>query len=281
MPSAIRRSANSATMMASSTSMPTARIRLNSATILSVSPAIQRPRMPVRNDAGIAMPTKIDARPPSTNMMMTKTSSTPVITLFCRSARSCRMVFDSSWMKETWSPLGQRFCSCSTAFLTPSTVSMTLAPVRFLISIATAGRPSTRVIATASLKVGRISATSPRTTLAVRVRRDRNLQHVLRLLDQRRYLDREASAVALERAGRDQAVAAGRDRDEVVERDAVALEQHRLGDDLDDLVARALAGRPKARPAPARSLSPPRARRCRAPAPTCRRRAPSPGSGRG
>ena len=123
--------------------------------------------MPVRNDAGIAMPTKIDARPPSTNMMMTKTSSTPVITLFCRSARSCRMVFDSSWMKETCRPCGQRFCSCSTAFLTPSTVSMTLAPVRFLISMATAGRPSIRVIVVASLKVGRISATSPSTTLAV------------------------------------------------------------------------------------------------------------------
>ncbi len=39
MPSAIRRSANSVTMMASSTSMPTARIRLNSTTMLTVSPA--------------------------------------------------------------------------------------------------------------------------------------------------------------------------------------------------------------------------------------------------
>ncbi len=36
MPSAIRRSANSATMMASSTSMPTARMRLNSTTMFIV-----------------------------------------------------------------------------------------------------------------------------------------------------------------------------------------------------------------------------------------------------
>ena len=86
---------------------------------------------------------------------------------------------------------------------------------------------------------------------------------------------------ALERAGGDQAVALRRGRDEVVERDAVALEQHRLGDDLDHLVARALAGRPRARPAPARSPSPPRARSRRARAPTGRRRAPPRSPGRG
>ena len=65
MPSVIRRSANSVTMMASSTSIPTARMRLNSTTILTVNPASDSARIPIRNDAGMAKPINSEARPES------------------------------------------------------------------------------------------------------------------------------------------------------------------------------------------------------------------------
>ena len=50
MPSAMRRSANSETMMASSTSMPTARMSENSTTMLTVRPASCSPSTPARKD---------------------------------------------------------------------------------------------------------------------------------------------------------------------------------------------------------------------------------------
>ena len=96
MPSDMRRSANSDTMIASSTSMPTARMSENSTTMLTVRPASCSPSTPARNDAGIAMPMNSEARKPSANRMMIATSSTPVITEFCRSASICRMTLDLS-----------------------------------------------------------------------------------------------------------------------------------------------------------------------------------------
>ncbi len=87
-PSCIRRSANSVTMIASSTSIPTARIRLNSTIRFTVSPAKSRIRIPIRNDDGIAMPMNSEARPVSANRITTKTRITAVSTLFCRSLRS-------------------------------------------------------------------------------------------------------------------------------------------------------------------------------------------------
>ncbi len=63
-----------------------------------VAPNMSRPRMPVRKANGMAMPMKIEARPPRTNRMTTATSSTAVATLFCRSLSICLMNFD-------WSPM--------------------------------------------------------------------------------------------------------------------------------------------------------------------------------
>src|ERR1700755_224166 len=60
----MRRAAYSDTMIASSTSMPTARMSENSTTMLTVSPASCSPRMPDRNEAGIATPMNSDGRPP-------------------------------------------------------------------------------------------------------------------------------------------------------------------------------------------------------------------------
>ena len=70
-------------------------------------------------------------------------------------------------------------------------------------------------------------------------RRHRNLQHVLRPLDQARHLHGEASGRAFQRAGGDQAVGGVEADDELVEREAVAFQQRRIDDDLDRLVARA------------------------------------------
>ena len=87
--------------MASSTSMPTARMSENKTTMLTVSPASCRPSTPARNDAGIAMPMNSEARKPSTNRMMIATSSTPVATEFCRSPSIWRMTLDLSCVKVT------------------------------------------------------------------------------------------------------------------------------------------------------------------------------------
>ena len=94
------------------------------------------------------------------------------------------MIFDLSCVKVTCTPSGQVFCSFSTTFFTPSTVSIRLAPVRFDTSMVMAGRPLTRVTEVASLKVGLTCATSPSVTVAPGDGGDRNLEHVLRLLDQ-------------------------------------------------------------------------------------------------
>jgi hypothetical protein len=162
----MRRSANSDTMMASSTSMPTARMSENSTTMFTVSPARCSPSTPARNEAGIAMPMNKEARKPSANSMITVTSRTAVTTEFCKSASMVRMVFDLSWLKVTSTPSGQVAFSFSTSAFTPSTVSIRLAPVRLDTSMVIADWPFTRVTEVASLKVGRTCATSPTVTVA-------------------------------------------------------------------------------------------------------------------
>ena len=165
-PSAIRRSANSVTMIASSTSIPTARIRLKSTTMLTVSPASDSRRMPIRNDTGIARPIRIAARPESANRMTMKTSTTAVSTLFCRSERSWRISVDLSWEKPSTAPSGITAPAASAAAFTPSTVWIRLAPVRLETSIAIAGWPFSRVIVSGSLKVARTVAMSRARTTA-------------------------------------------------------------------------------------------------------------------
>src|SRR5204863_362035 len=105
--------ANSDTIIASSTSMPTAKISENSTTMLTVNPASCSPSTPARKDAGIAMPMNSEARKPSTNKITIATSSTPVATEFCRSPSICRMIFDLSWVKVTCTASGQVFCSAA------------------------------------------------------------------------------------------------------------------------------------------------------------------------
>ena len=151
--------------------------------------------MPVRNEAGIAMPMNSEARPPSTNRMMTKTSSTAVITVFCRSCSIWRMVFDLSCVKATSTVAGPGLlAAASTTAFTPSTVSIRLAPVRFETSMAMAGRPLTRVIEVASLKVGRtVGDVAERHRRAERVAATGILSTSSGCLDQRRHLDGEAA----------------------------------------------------------------------------------------
>ena len=56
----------------------------------------------------MAMPMKIEARPPRMNRMMTTTSRTPVITLFCRSVSMLPDGLRLVLMKPTVSSAGQR-----------------------------------------------------------------------------------------------------------------------------------------------------------------------------
>ena len=166
-PSAMRRSAYSTTMMASSTNMPTARIRLNSTTRFTVKPAICRPKIPIRKLAGMANPIRMDERTVKAYRMTMNTKTTAVRTEFCRSDSSWRMVIDLSWLNDTSTPSGRSFCTTSVTARTSSTVSIRLAPMRFDTSIATAGLPSRRVMLTGSFRVGRISAMSMARTTAV------------------------------------------------------------------------------------------------------------------
>ena len=207
MPSDMRRSANSDTMMASSTSMPTARISENSTTMLTVSPASCSPRMPARNEAGMAMPMKSEARPPSTISMMTTTSRTAVMTLFCSSCSMMRMSFDLSCVKVTSTVAGQVFCSSSTTLRVASTVSIRLAPVRFDTSMVIAGLPLTRVIEVGSLKVGRTSATSPSVTAASPETAIGKFRMSSGVSISDGTLTAKRPGLAFERAGGDQAVA--------------------------------------------------------------------------
>jgi hypothetical protein len=116
----------------------------------------------------MAMPMNSEARKPSANRMITTTSSTLMMTEFWRSLSIVRMTFDLSCVKATLIVPGQVFCSRSTTFFTPSTVSIRLAPVRFETSMVIAGLPLTRVMVVASLKVGLTCATSPSVTVAPR-----------------------------------------------------------------------------------------------------------------
>ena len=150
-PSAMRRSANSVTMIASSTSIPTARMSENRTTILMVIPARESPRMPIRKDAGIARPISSDARPDRAYRMTMKTRMTAVRTLFSRSPSNCRILVDLSWLKLTTAPGGNSFAKSSATTFTSSTVSTRFAPVRFDTSMAMAGLPFSRAIVSASL----------------------------------------------------------------------------------------------------------------------------------
>ena len=197
--------------MASSTSMPTARISENSTTMLTVSPASWSPSTPARNDAGIAMPMNSEARKPSANRMITATSSTPVATEFCRSPSIWRITFDLSCVKVTCTASGQvpLHLRDDVFHRVDDFDQVGAGALRHLDGhggTAVDPRDRDRVLE------GRLDLRDVGERHR-RVRRgdQRNLQDVLRPLEQRRHLDREASALAFERAGGDQRVERLRD----------------------------------------------------------------------
>ena len=212
MPSLIRRSANSDTMMASSTSMPTARISAEQDDDVHRQPEeVQaenagQERDRDRNadeDRGAPAEDEQDDDEDEKD-----TGEHAVLQIGEKLTDRLRLVVDEGDL-ELLRPA--RFCRLATAALTPSTVAMRLAPARLETSIATAGRPSTRVIEVASLKVGLIVGdVAERDRCGVR-RGDRDLEHVLGRLDQGRNLDGEPALRPLQRAGRNQAVALRRD----------------------------------------------------------------------
>ncbi len=66
--------------------------------MFSVSPKAPITSIPVRNEPGIAMPTKRPERTPSAAITTTMTSRIALSTLFCRSPSTCRMSFERSWL---------------------------------------------------------------------------------------------------------------------------------------------------------------------------------------
>ena len=84
MPSAIFRSANSTTMIAPSTSMPTERISENITIEFSVMPLNHRKAMPRMNEVGMAKPTRRPERMPSAATTTIITSTTASTTAWVR-----------------------------------------------------------------------------------------------------------------------------------------------------------------------------------------------------
>ena len=166
MPLAMFRSANSVTTMAPSTSIPTARIKLNKTTMFMVRPRFDKARMPSRNEPGMAMPTKPAERKPRAAMMITMTSRMALVTLFCRSLSMVRMRRDSSLEKLTVTPSGQSAVSAATTARTFSLVSMMFSPMRLETSMASAGLPFRRATRVRSFRTRRTIAKSPMRTTA-------------------------------------------------------------------------------------------------------------------
>ncbi len=84
----------STTTMALSTSMPSARIRLNSTTMFRVKPIICMITNEISMDSGIASPTNGAVRVPRKNSSTAITSSSPEMMLFSRLLTMSLMSFD-------------------------------------------------------------------------------------------------------------------------------------------------------------------------------------------
>ena len=188
MPSAMRRSANSETMMASSTSMPTARISENSTTMLTVRPGelqAEHAGEERRRDRDADEQRGAEAeREQDDDRHQQHAGRDRVLQVRQHLPDQLRLVLREGDLDAFRPGL---LAAASTTYFTASTVSIRLAPVRFDTSMVMAGRPLTRVTEVASLKVGlTVRDVAERHRGAGRRRDHRNLQHVLRLLDQRR-----------------------------------------------------------------------------------------------
>ncbi len=141
----------STTTMALSTSMPRARIRLNSTTMFMLMP-----RMPMTMKLrsmlrGIDVATKPALRTPRKNISTASTSSSPLMMLFSR-------LLTMSWMSSDWSlvifttvPGGNPLSMAPISAFTRSAVSMMFSPERFTIPSVMTGVPSSRANVSRSL----------------------------------------------------------------------------------------------------------------------------------
>ena len=82
--------------MAPSTNMPTASTKPNNTTMFMVSPIRCSTSTPVRNDPGMATPTKDAERQPSTATTTIITSNTALMTLFSKVDKRSMMSVDLS-----------------------------------------------------------------------------------------------------------------------------------------------------------------------------------------
>ena len=128
--------------------------------MLMVKPSTASTRMPARNEAGMATPTKPADRTPRAATTTIMTSNTALITLFCKSPSMVRISLDRSWLYVTITFGGQFSRSASTTSRTRAIVSMMFSPVRLDTSKAMAGWPLIRAKLSGSRNVGRRSAMS-------------------------------------------------------------------------------------------------------------------------
>ena len=134
----------STTTIELSTSMPTASTSEKSTIMLSVMPESCTTMKVSSIDSGIAAPTNRALRRPMVKKSTTTTSTTPVRTLFSRSATMMRMSFDWSARKVASTPGGQAARRRSTSAFRRSVSSMMLEPERFCTDSDTDSRPSMR-----------------------------------------------------------------------------------------------------------------------------------------
>ena len=114
----------------------------------------------------MASPTSTAERRPRANTITTITKITAAITFDSRSVRKVRTSSLWSCRKVTFTVSGQSPVAPSTVARTAATVSMMLAPERFVTSSASAGCPSMRAKPVGSSNARRTVATSSKVTTA-------------------------------------------------------------------------------------------------------------------
>ena len=143
--------------MAPSTNIPTAKTKPNKTTIFMVRPSACRTKTPVKNDPGMATPTRPAERRPKDATTTIITKITALITLFSRLLRRSLIISDLSLTNDTetdcFNAMGQASRSAITTVRTCSTVSIRFSPNLFETSNVTAGLPPTRAKLFGSLKL--------------------------------------------------------------------------------------------------------------------------------
>ena len=161
-PCSMKRWMFSTMTMALSTSMPRARVRLNSTTMFRVTPSRDRVVKVSSMEKGMARLTSTALRSPMATNTTTSTSTRPVRMLFSRSATMTPMSLALSTTLVISVPAGHPARRRSITRSISSLMAMMFSPERFFTAMFTASRPSRRARLVSSLKLSVTRATSLR-----------------------------------------------------------------------------------------------------------------------